>query len=468
VLRPTCRTRPRARVRLATWTALAWLCLSLAAAAAPAGIPATDHDATVATAWFELHRRLVQETPGFSPPVAARAFGYLGLTLYEAVVAGMPGYQSLAGRLPGLAELPRPAAGEAYAWPEVANAALAHMTRALFVNTRDENRPAIDRLEEELRGADAGTDARTDAGTDAGTVDGGTLARSREYGRLLADAIHGWAEQDGGALGQFTNYREDYVAPVGPGRWVPTPRAAGQPFPALQPFWGENRPFVPGSVTACAPAPPEYSEDPASAFYAEALEVYGAVRGVTPHQREFAQFWSDEGGATATPAGHWTAILTGLIRQQDRSLAFAAEAHAKLGIAMSDAFVACWNTKYEYGLLRPITYIRAFIDPTWNDPTITDPLLTPPFPEYTSGHSVLSAAAAEVLTGLFGDVAIVDDAHVSRGFAPRPFGSFWEAAEEAAWSRLYGGVHFRSAIEAGLAQGRCVAAGVADLPWHGR
>lgn len=418
------------------------------------GTTVAEADATVATTWFTLHGSLVQQTPGFSPPVAGRAFGYLGLTLYESVVAGMPGHRSLVGHLSGLGELPRPVEGDTYAWSEVANAALAQMTRALFSNTSATNATAIDDLEQAwtVRHAE--------------DADPGVIERSRTHGSELARALHAWSQQDGGAHGQLTNYQAEYVPPSGPGLWVPTPRIAGQPFPALQPSWGDNRSFVPAVVGACSPPPPAYSDDPDSSFYAEALEVYEVVRAVTPDQRETAQFWSDEGGATATPAGHWMAILTTVLVQQERSLAFSAEAYAKLGMALSDAFVACWNTKFRDNLLRPITYIQAFIDPTWNAPTLTDPLLTPPFPEYTSGHSVVSAAAAHVLTDLFGHgIGFVDDFHVGRGFAPRAYASFWEAALEAAASRLYGGVHFRAAIEVGLSQGRCVGERITALPF---
>ena len=155
--------------------------------------------------------------------------------------------------------------------------------------------------------------------------------------------------------------------------------------------------------------------------------------------------------------------------QQERSLAFAVEAYAKLGMALSDAFVACWDTKFRDNLLRPITYIGDFIDPTWNAPTITDPLRTPPNPEQTSDHSVGSAAAAHVFTDLFGDdVGFVDDFHVGRGFAPREYASFWEAPLEAAASRLYGGVDFRTAIEVGLSQGQCVGERITALPFGSR
>src|SRR5687767_11199096 len=127
-------------------------------------------------------------------------------------------------------------------------------------------------------------------------------------------------------------------------------------------------------------------------------------------------------------------------------------------MAVFDAFIACWHQKYVYNLLRPVTYLRRLVDPTWM------PLLvTPPFPEYTSGHSVQSAAAAQVLTDLFGDLAFTDHTHDARGLPPRSFRSFMEAAQEAAIARLYGGIHFRAAVERGIQQGICIGKRVTAL-----
>ena len=153
-------------------------------------------------------------------------------------------------------------------------------------------------------------------------------------------------------------------------------------------------------------------------------------------------------------------IATQVLRREGASLMLAAETYAKVGIAVCDSFVACWSTKYRYNLLRPVTYLQRLIDPAWL------PLLaTPPFPEHTSGHSVQSGAAFAVLTDLFGDAyAFEDHTHDSRGLAPRRFASFTAAAEEAAISRLYGGIHFRPAIQLGLEQGRCIAGAVNALP----
>jgi hypothetical protein len=238
--------------------------------------------ATVATAWFELLSTLVQETPGFSPPVAARAFAYAGVTLYEAVVPGMPQYQTLVGQLNGLNALPQPWAGEAHHWPAVANTALAGMVEKLFSSASGKNLAAIARLEQGFNS------------DFASTVDSETLKRSITHGVALADAVYEWSLTDGGHQGERMNFREHYVAPVGSGLWEPTPRAVGESFPPLQPYWGDNRPFVLASGTDCAPPPPEYSEDLGSTFYQQAVEVYQTVRHITPQQREIALYWSDD------------------------------------------------------------------------------------------------------------------------------------------------------------------------------
>jgi membrane-associated phospholipid phosphatase len=182
------------------------------------------------------------------------------------------------------------------------------------------------------------------------------------------------------------------------------------------------------------------------------------VNNLTSQQQAIVFFWADAPGATATPAGHSISILTQVLREHGAPLDRAAEAYARVGMAVADAFISCWSCKYRYNLLRPVTYIQRLIDPRW-----LPVLPTPPFPEYTSGHSVQAAAAALVLADLFGARAFTDRTHTDRGFAPRPFASFFQAAEEAAISRLYGGIHFRPAIERGLEQGRCIGRKVGSL-----
>jgi hypothetical protein len=425
-------------------TPIRWMGGSALALGASTARPlaASEFDAAVPTAWFDLVGRLVRGTPGYSPPVASRAFGCLGVGLYEAVVPGIPDHVSLAGVLHGLPSMP-PANGAAYHWPSVANSTLAAMARSLFPTAPQALRAEIDALEAQL----------------AGGVPAGILLRSVDRGREVAGAIDRWASSDGGHEGYLRNFPSTYVPPVGPGLWVPTPPAFQ---PALQPSWGRNRRMAIADAPACDPAaPPSFSADPGSAFFAEALEVYETVNHLTPDQRQIALFWSDDPGQTATPPGHSISILGQLLRLQDRSLADASVAYARMGIAVCDAFIACWRVKYQYNVLRPISYIRSHIDAAWGNPL---PLNTPPFPEYTSGHSVQSGAAAEVLSSTFGSVAFTDHTHDARGLAPRSFGSFASFADEAGISRLYGGIHYRSAIERGLEQGRCIGTAVVSLP----
>lgn len=417
----------------------------------PLPVQAAVDDALIATAWFTFYTELIQSTEGFTPPVASRAIGYAGVTLYEAVVWGQPGYQSLVGQLNGLTTLPKPVAGQRYHWPLVANSALATITRVLFHNTSAENKTAIAILESQLAMSYQPTIAAT------------TFARSVQYGRALAAAIHVWAMTDGGHESQLHNFPTDYKPASAPGLWQPT-APAFQAIP-LQPTWGNNRPFAQKSDQPCAVKPPlPYSEAVDSPFYQQAQEVYHTVRLLTPEQRIIALYWADDPGRTATPPGHSLSLVNQLLRDEGATLALAAETYAKVGIAVADAFIGCWQTKYQYNRVRPISYIQLLIDPLWNTPTLTDPVITPPFPEYTSGHSVQSGAVAEVLTALFGDqVAFTDHTHDRRGFLPRSYDSFWAMANEAAISRLYGGIHYRDAIENGLDQGRCIGQQVLAL-----
>jgi PAP2 superfamily len=400
--------------------------------------------ATVPTAWFDLSLALVRSAGGFSPPVAARAFAYAGLTLYEAVAPGMPGYRSLGNVFEDLDGLPT--AGRArYDWETAANAALASILRSLIPTAGPAELNALalleERFERELR--------RTGSPS--------VFDRSTRRGRAVADAIFAWSKGDGGHQAYLRNF-PPYAPPVGAGLWVPTPPSF---LSALQPSWGGNRCFAIANGTAFPPGNhPRYREEPRSRFWREAKEVYDTVNSLTSEQEAIARFWSDDPGATATPPGHSVSIATQVLRLERSSLTEAAETYARVGMAASDAFVACWYQKYRYNLLRPVTYARAQFDPNW-----LPLLVTPPFPEYPSGHSVQSGAACQVLTDLFGRrYDFVDHTHDERGLAPRRFGSFLEAADEAAVSRLYGGIHFRAAIENGLAQGRRIGRAVGRVP----
>ncbi|MCB0056085.1 MAG: vanadium-dependent haloperoxidase, partial [Caldilineaceae bacterium] len=400
-----------------------------------------DFDASVPVAWAELAYRLVRDEK-LTPPVTARLFAYSGVTLYEAVAPGMAGFQSLAGQLNELTPLPQPDSALEYHWPAVANAAMATLFRTLFAGGSGDTQWAIIDLERQL------------GDEFAASVSSEVLQRSVSQGQLVGLAIFEWAQADGYA------YLSTCAYPLSGevGHWLPTPPGYA---PALLPCWGQMRSFVlrERSGECQPPVQPQYSEDVTSQFSLEALEVYQIVNNLNDEQMEIARFWADDPGKTGTPPGHSLAILTQVVKDQDLTLDQAAEAYARLGIALADSFISCWQTKFATDIVRPVTYIQQFIDPGW-----IPPVNTPPFPEYTSGHSVQTAAAAAVLGALFGDdYAFTDHTHDDLGYAPRSFASFSDLASEAAISRLYGGIHYNSAIEVGLQQGACIGQRVNTL-----
>lgn len=404
---------------------------------------ADQYDAGVAQAHLRTALRVIQTTPGFSPPVASRFLAYLGVALYAAVAPGMPGHRQLGSLFPGFPELADIPHGGVH-WPTVANHAVGTALASLVPSASSAESLILVEVAEQDSTVSVPSPLR-----------GRSIDRGESVGRALAE----WASRDGGHNGYLTNFPGDYTTPVGPGLWVPTPPA----FIAipLQPYWGANRRFASTSCTASPP--PEYSVEPDSVFYGYASEVYQVGQSLTAEQMEIALFWADDPG-TITPPGHSLSMTSQVLEREHASLALAAETLLRVGCAVADAFIECWDTKFRWNLVRPVTYIRANIDPMW-----TSLVTTPPFPEYNSGHSTQSAAWAEVMTALFGDgYAFTDHTHEPSGIDPRSFSSFREAAEEAAVSRLYGGIHYRFGNESGLSTGRCVGGAAAGLSLEAR
>ena len=397
--------------------------------------------------WYKLMLELVRHTPTYTPPVASRAFAYVGITGFEAVAGGTDDLQTLAGQVNGLTALPARDGTLPYDDGVVLQAALSTAVKTFFSNTGPTGQRAMAAMARVL--------------TEKTTADlpEDIAARSTALGVAIAQHVIDWSLTDGGAVVENMGFPYEYTLRQAPEAWVPTSKIVQQQKPLL-PDWGNNRTFaMPDGATCGLPPPPAYSTEPGSAFYAEAKEVYDTVKDLTPEQRQIARFWSDDPMLSPTPPGHWISIAMQVQTATGAPLSEQVDLQARLGIALADAFIGCWNAKFEYDLLRPVTYIRATMDPKW-EPV----LITPPFPEYPSGHSTQSGAAAEVLTAFFGeDFAFEDATHLDDGLKPRQFPSFWAAAEEAGMSRLYGGIHFRSAIDQGLEQGRCIGRHVTAL-----
>ncbi len=393
--------------------------------------------------WIDLLLVLTEETFGFTPPVAARAFAYAGISVYESVRFADPQLLSLAGQVEGLSRgtLPTLDSEKTYQWDVVANANLAEIARLLYPTAPPTYQTRIDELEKEIF-------AQVSQGVSVSVAED-----SVAFGRRMAHAVALYAASDGQADAYRRNFPMTFKVAQREGVWEKTPNAYKQP---LQPYWGNTRTFIKGIASSTLPVPPPvYSTREDAPFFGYVQEVYEATAQLSTEERAIAQFWSDEPGNTATPSGHSLSILRQVLELRDTSLDDSALAFAKLGIGLHDSFVSCWYAKFFYNTVRPVTVIREHIDPNFQ------PLLeTPPFPEYPSGHSVQSAAAAAMLADLFGEeFTLTDRTHEGRSDIledTRTFNSFAAMAEEAGISRLYGGIHFRPAIEEGLKQGRDV------------
>lgn len=374
----------------------------------------------------------------FSPPVAARIYAYSHLAAYEALLPAYPAYQSMAGQLRDFKPAPQPEAGAEISYP------LASLRAYLVVGRQWTFSPEqLDAYEKELYG------------TFEEALSSDVYARSMAYGEAVGQHVIAYSMTD--------NYKQTrgfkHTVTNAAGTWVPTPPAY---LDAIEPRWRLIRSFTLDSAAQFSPpAPPAFDLTKTSPFYRELVHVYETGKNLTEEQKEIANFWdcnpfkmNVQGHAMfatkkLSPGGHWMSIVGLVTRAKNANLMQTAEAYLLTSIALFDGFISCWDEKYRSNRVRPESTINAHLDKDWL------PLLqTPPFPEYTSGHSVISAASSLALTSLFGEnCAFADSSEVVYGLPVRKFPSFKAAAQEAAISRLYGGIHYQSAIEEGLKEG---------------
>ena len=268
-----------------------------------------------------------------------------------------------------------PAAGGAEGCDEelTANAALASIFRSLIPTAGPAELHALALLEATLR-----------AGPRATRLARRVRPLRCSRGRDVADAIFAWSKGDGGHEGYLRNF-PPYAPPAGPGLWVPTPPSF---LSALQPSWGGNRCFAIANGAAYPPGDhPRYGEERRSRFGGEATRGLRCRQLADERAGGHRPFWSDDPGATATPPGHSVSIATQVLRQERAGLATAAETYARVGMAVSDAFVACWYQKFRYNLLRPVTYTRR------SSTRLAAAARDAALPGVSLGHSVQSGAA---------------------------------------------------------------------------
>lgn len=405
---------------------------------------ASDYSADVVTSWLTMQLKLTQVAPSTStttlfPFLMARRFAYAAISAYESIVPGLPGYQSIAPQLNGLSGLPTTTSGQTYYWPACANAALAAMNRNFYPNASAASKASIDSLETLF----------TNQFLKNRTAD--ELNRSADFGKKIAAAVFDWSKTD--------RYDDatPYTVPVGTGLWVPTPTAFAPPVGTNI---GKARPILLNSDAGADQGPPTaYSEAPNSAYYAQGKEIYDQVQNLTTEQRTIALFWADNPDGKSFSSGHWLSILNQMLLARQPKLDMAMTAFVQMSIALSDAQISIFKSKYLYNTMRPVTYVRAVLNqPTWNSV-----IPTPPFPEYPSAHAVQSGAMSKTLTMLFGaNYKFTDNSYNLVGFSPRSYNSFEDAATEAAYSRFYAGIHYRKTNETSLLQGKAIANNVAQ------
>jgi hypothetical protein len=434
---------------------LSLLVLMASCTSAPLPLPSDDE---LATSWADLTNEITKTTPANSPTFASRCFGYIGLTMYESIVHGYPAYQSVAPQLNGLGSLPEPEKSVPYNWQLALNAGQAEILRNIYVQTSDQNKAKIDSLEQAFRSRIA-----------SHIQDSAVISRSATYGKLIARRIFDWSTTDGGHRGYLKNFDKSLVFEEKPGSWKPPLFAQSFSHYPLHPHWGSNRTFLAVDSNMEAPAFIAYDTLPGSPYYQQFIQVYEKRKALTQNEKEAAIWWSDDPELTFTPPGHSYYLATLAIRKTHPDLITCAETYARVGMAVADAFRNCWKWKYQFFTERANTFIPQHVDQRWESfwPD-------PPFPAFPSGHAIQAAAAATVLTDLYGDhFAFTDSAHAGRPkdelrnteFKVRHFDSFWAAAEETANSRFYGGIHTPQDNARGLEKGKEIGLHVNSLHW---
>src|SRR6478609_4919703 len=385
----------------------------------------------------------------FTPPVASRIYVYSSLASYEAIRFSKEGAASIAEKLNGFGKMPKPEKGKKYNYTLAATKAFFTVVRNVKVFSVDSLKVYEDSVYNNFKQ----------------TLDEPVYQQSISFGEAVAKAILSRAKTDGYLKSRG---KPKYLGNALPGKWRPTPPDY---LDGVEWCWNTMKPMVLDSAAQfMPPRPPAFSKDTASFFYKNAKEVLTISKNLTKEQKLTAKYWDDNpfviehsghlmfGTKKITPGGHWMGIAAIAARQAKADPVKIAQTYAMTAIALYDAFIVCWDEKYRSSVIRPVTVINEMMDRNF-----TPFLQTPPFPEYPSGHSAITAAAATVLTQIYGDnFSFQDTSDLKYIGMQRHFNSFQQAAAEASISRVYGGIHYRTGIEAGAVQGKKVGGLIID------
>lgn len=401
---------------------------------------ASTYDSKFAVDWLWTTCRIVADESRDNPPQAGRVYSYSLIALYECCLPGMPLNRSLSGQLKDMPTMPAAYPIYEYDWSSVITGAMPIMLRGLFRVLYTPSQNMINNM------------AANQKQQRYAVKDSAVVNRSLLHGESIANRILEWANEDGFYRINGLPYNPPPRS-LNPANWEPI----NPGDTCVEPYWGTLRTLALPSA-GYNELPPSFPFDSTvgSQFYNDQHEIYLLRTNATQDQKDIALFWRDK-QLTPQPPGHWVSIVNQIVLRENLTLDKAAECFAYLGIALGDAFIAAWYSKFHYNYLRPQSYIRSYIQPGWL------PFLpTPPFPDYPSGHSTSSGACSYVLTYLLGTVAFTDTTHLRIGMAPRSFSSFYEAADECSNSRVYGNIHYRNACENGVIMGQNIGATIVD------
>jgi hypothetical protein len=376
----------------------------------------------------------------FTPPVASRVFAYSNLAAFEVLANEGKHFSSLEGKVKGLNNIPHPPGKDKIDFPFASLIALINVGNNLTFSG-DTMKILVDSVKSLAR--------------DAGMPDE-MFDASVQYGNQVADSVISWAKKDNYAKTRGSRFTISNLE----GHWTPTPPGY---FSAVEPLWPTLRCMVMDSANMFPPpSPPAFSKDTTSDFYKIAKDVMVTGNTLDSTQKWIANFWDCnsfklhvEGHAmfatkAMTPPGHWMEIVGTISRNNHADFYKTAYAYTGASIGMYDAFICCWYTKYKTDVIRPETYINKYMDQDW-----MPYLQTPPFPEYNSAHSTISAAAATVLGAIYKDnTAFKDSSEREWGWPDRSFKTSDEAAVEVSFSRFYGGIHYRQSVQTAYVQGK--------------
>lgn len=386
----------------------------------------------------------------FPPMIAARNYAYANIAAYECIAAGDSMYTTLSGQITHMPAMPKPDRSKPIDYRLAALLAFTKVGNAVTFpegSMMDYYKDLVEKMDEEGMPDDM-------------------LDNSIAFSDTIFSAIMDWSKKDKYAQ---TRSASKYTVTDQEGRWVPTPPSYTS---AMESHWMEIRPMVLDSAGQCKPVPaPRFDiKDTSSVFYKGMTEVKNTIDNLGDEQKHMADFWDDNpfkmnvsghvmfATKKFSPAGHWMNIVGIAAEKAESDFNTTVYAYAKTSIALFDAFISCWEEKYRSNVIRPETVINKYVDAEWRPY-----LQTPPFPSYTSGHSVISAAAAETMTDIFGDnFNYKDTSELEFGINNRSFTSFRQAALEASMSRMYGGIHYRFDLEEGNKQGVALGRLISD------